>query len=57
MNMEEKLPKDETIKKWISKKGRKEFEKDIDYRIKFIEKDYLKKKNKLLYIKGRLKRL
>lgn len=53
--MEEKLPKDETIKKWISKKGKKEFEKDIDYRLKFIEEDYVKKKSKLLYIKERLK--
>jgi len=55
--MEEKLPKDETIKRWASKKGKREFEKEIDYRLKFIEKDYIKKKNKLLYIKERLKKI
>lgn len=55
--MEEKLPQDETIKRWVSKKGKKEFEKEIDYRLDFIEKDYNKKKNKLLYIKERLKKI
>ena len=55
--MEEKLPKDETIKRWTLKKGKKEFEKEIDYRLKIIEKEYNKKKNKLLYIKERLKHL
>lgn len=55
--MEEKLPKDETIRRWASKKGKKEFEKEIDYRLEFIEKDYIKKKNKLLYIKDRLKQI
>jgi repressor of nif and glnA expression len=55
--MEEKLPKEDTIKKWISKKGKREFEKDIDYRLKFIEEEYIKKKNKLLYIKEKLKHL
>lgn len=53
--MEEKLPKDETIRRWASKKGKKEFEKEIDYRLQVIEKDYTKKRDKLLYIKGRLK--
>jgi len=55
--MDEKLPKDETIRRWTSKKGKKEFEKEIDYRLKSIEKDYIKKKNKLLYIKERLKQI
>lgn len=55
--MEEKLPKDETIKRWVSKKGRKKFEEEINYRLKFIEEDYFKKKCKLLYIKERLKQL
>lgn len=55
--MEEKLPKDETIRRWASKKGKKEFEKEIDYRLSSIEKDYILKKNKLLYIKERLSHL
>jgi hypothetical protein len=53
--MEERLPKNETIRKWVSKTGKKEFEKEIDYRLKFIEKDYIKKRNKLVYIKEKLK--
>lgn len=53
--MEERLPKDGTIRRWGSKKGKKEFEKEIEYRLDSIEKDYLKKRNKLLYIKERLK--
>jgi hypothetical protein len=53
--MEDKLPKDETIKRWTSKKGKKEFEKEIDYRLEKIEEDYNKKKEKLLYIRQRLK--
>jgi len=55
--MDEKLPKDETIKRWTLKKGKKEFEKEVDSRLKFIEKDYIKKRNKLLYIKERLKQI
>jgi hypothetical protein len=55
--MGEKFFKDETIKRWISKKGKKEFEKEIDMRLDFIEKDYKKKKLKLLYIKDRLKQI
>ncbi len=55
--MEEKLPKDDTIRRWVSKKGKKEFEKDIDYRLNSIEENYIKKKNKLLYIKERLKKI
>lgn len=53
--MKEKLPKDETIRRWASKKGKKDFEKEIDYRLEIIKKDYTKKRDKLLYIKERLK--
>lgn len=51
------MPKDETIERWISKKGKGELKKDIDYRLEKIEEDYTKKKKKLLYIKERLNRL
>ena len=56
-NMQNKFPKDETIKRWFSKIGKKQFEKEIDKRLEFIEEDYSKKKNKLLYIKERLEHI
>lgn len=52
--MEEKMPRDETIKKWVLNKNKKDFEKEVDLRLKTIERDYIKKRNKLLYIKKRL---
>ena len=55
--MQNKFPKDETIKRWFSKIGKKQFEKEIDKRLEFIEEDYNKKKNKLLYIKERLEHI
>lgn len=50
-----RLPTDETIKRWVSKKGLKKFEEEINYRLEKIEVDYTKKKEKLLHILGRLK--
>lgn len=38
--MEEKLPKDETIKRWVSKKGRKKFEEEINS-INNFKKEYI----------------
>jgi len=50
------LFKDETIEKYASKNPEK-FSKDIDYRLDFIEKDFKKKRIKLLYIQEQLKHL
>ena len=50
---------DETIKKHISlykAKGRS-YEAEIARRLDFIDRDYIKKRIKLLYIQGRLKEL
>jgi hypothetical protein len=51
---------DETIKKHISlyetTKKKRSYKEEINYRIDFIEKDYIKKKIKLLYIKDRLEK-
>ena len=53
--------KDDTIKKWIDDfKPTKEhttFAEDIQARLDFIEKDYIKKKIKLLNIQDRLEHL
>ena len=48
--MNKGMPKDETIRKWISKKGKKEFEKDMKRRLDIVEEDYKQKKAKLKYI-------
>lgn len=52
---------DETIKKHIAKfaeeKGPRTYEEEINYRLDYIEKDYLKKKLKLQYILERIKSL
>ena len=55
-----RLLTDDKIKEYIKlyKKSKKHsFEKEIRYRLDFIEKDYIKKKIKLLYILERLKYL
>lgn len=51
-----KLFNDETIKRQREEyKGDKgSYEKEIDHRLDFVEKDYFKKKLKLLHIKERL---
>ena len=53
--------KDETIKKWIAEfKPTAEsstFAEDIQFRLDFVEKDYIKSKIKLLSIQDRLKEL
>jgi hypothetical protein len=56
-----KLFSDETIKKHIarykkSSSGRT-YEQEIQYRLDFVEKDYIKKKIKLLHILDRLEHL
>lgn len=55
--MQKGLPKDETIKKWISKKGKKDFEKDIQKRLEILEKEYKQKRTKLKYIIKKIKTL
>lgn len=50
---------DETIKKQIARyensAKKRSYEEEIDYRLDFIEKDYIKKKIKLLHIQEKLK--
>jgi hypothetical protein len=54
--VELRLFNDETIarqrEEYMGERG--SYEKEIDYRLDFIEKDFLKKKLKLLHIKERL---
>lgn len=47
---------DETIKKHLSEYRSKDrsYAEEIDYRLDFVEKDYIKKKIKLLHIQDRL---
>lgn len=47
------MPKDETIKKWIKSKGKKNFEEDMKRRLDILEK----KKSKIKYILKRLKKI
>jgi len=51
-----KLFTDETIKKYNSKNPKK-FSKEIQERLNFLEKGYIKKKIKLLYVLDRLKNI
>ena len=52
------MPKDETIKKWItSYKSKKSLEKEMLKKLDIVEKDYKAKKTKLKYILSRLKHL
>ena len=46
---------DKKLKEYIKKDPN--FKKEINRRLDFIEKDYIKKKIKLLYIKERLKHI
>ena len=50
---------DKTIKKYVlqHKKKKRSFEEEIDYRLDYIDKDFKKKRIKLLYIKDRLKHI
>jgi hypothetical protein len=52
---------DETIKKHIAKyetpTSKRSYKEEIDYRLDFIEKDFIKKKIKLLEIKARLENI
>lgn len=47
---------DETIKKYKSKNAKK-FSKEIQRRLDFLDKDYIKKRIKLLHVLKQLKRL
>lgn len=54
------LFKDNTIKRQAAdyrKNKKRTYEEEIDYRLDFIEKDYIRKKIKLLYIQERLKHI
>ena len=54
----ERMPKDETIQKWIkSFKSKKEFEEEMLRRLEFVEEEYKTKKKKIQYILKRLKSL
>jgi len=52
---------DETIKKHIAQyekpTSKRSYKEEIDYRLDFIEKDYIKKRIKLLDIKKRLENI
>lgn len=50
------LPSEKTINRHIDsyKKKNKSFEDEIKYRLDFIEKDYVKKRIKLLHIRSKL---
>ena len=51
-----KLFSDETIKKYYLKDPEK-FSKEIQRRLEFIDKDYIKKRIKLLHVQEQLKHL
>ena len=55
-----RLFKDETIKKYRDSydcKNGPAYESEIDYRLDYLEKDYIKKRIKLLHINDRLKHI